>query len=183
MTALRKALMACWVGVVSAAGCSPTTVAERSAACRSIDWAEYGTEDGRRGVPEEEREPLFEECTNLGHPPDRTAYRAGYEAGLAEYCTAETGYNAGLAGERYHFVCPGESERAFLRGYTRGRDERGVDYYAYAPAYPPPYHYFRYRYRPYYRFPYWGHRYWRYPYWRHPHSRFGGHFGFHFHSW
>ena len=106
------------------AGCSGLSASERSAACGSTDWYAYGVTDGRLGVPESERQDLFAECAEQGLPADLAAYRSGHGAGLEQYCTAESGYEAGRAGERYRDVCTGQAEIAFLQGYEQGRSTR-----------------------------------------------------------
>ena len=106
-----------------AAACAQS-VAERSAACAATDWYAYGLTDGRLGVPERERQDLFQDCLEAGAVVDVAAYRAGWSEGLAEYCTAETGYRVGREGRPYHGVCRGQAERDFLQGRERGREER-----------------------------------------------------------
>ena len=107
----------------AAAACSQS-IAERSAACSATDWHAYGLNDGRLGVPRTEREDLFENCREAGQVADLAAYRAGWTEGVAEYCTAETGYRVGREGRPYHGVCVGQAEANFLQGYRRGREER-----------------------------------------------------------
>lgn len=113
--------------VFGVAGCSTKSVSERSAAC-ATDWRAYGVTDGRLGVPADEREDFFADCTELGFTVDRAAYRAGREIGLQEYCTAETGYRVGLEGGRYREVCSGQADIAFRQGFSQGRKDRPRGY-------------------------------------------------------
>ena len=106
------------------AGCAGMSPAERAAFCQTVDWREYGRNDGLLGVPAAERAHLFAECREIGHPPDVAAYEAGRAEGLAEFCTVESGYEAGRAGRRYRDVCPPELEIGFLQGYEEGRRDR-----------------------------------------------------------
>lgn len=122
---LRNALLAVSLFVAfGVAGCSSESVAERSAACRDTDWRAYGVTDGRLGVPLGERQDYFQRCRALGMAVDEAAYRTGRAQGLAEYCTADTGYQVGREGRRYENVCTGAEEVAFLQGYERGREAR-----------------------------------------------------------
>ncbi len=119
------------VAVAGLAGCATVPSEERAEFCRTVDWREYGRNDGRLGVPSGERAELFAECGELGLPPDRAAYAEGRSEGLAAYCTLESGYEAGRQGRRYRGVCPPEMEITFLQGYEQGREDRARAYRAY----------------------------------------------------
>lgn len=122
---LRSALHVVIVLVAfSAAGCSTQSVSERSAACATTDWYAYGVTDGRLGVPAGDRKDYFQDCLETGATIDVAAYTQGRAEGLLEYCTADRGYEVGRTGGRYHDVCQGQAEIAFLQGYERGREER-----------------------------------------------------------
>ncbi len=110
--------------------CAGTSPAERAEICRVADWHEYGLNDGRLGVPAEDRADLFAACRELGDPADPAAYRAGRAEGLEAYCTAEQGYEVGRRGGRYREVCPPEAEIGFLQGYEQGRRDHARQYRA-----------------------------------------------------
>lgn len=119
--------MARWIGIVASAGLlalgACATPTERVASrCAATDWAALGAQDGEAGFPEARRRTLFEECRSVGVPPDIGQYRANRAGALAEYCTAENGYEVGRSGELYYQVCEGEAEAAFLEGLTAGRE-------------------------------------------------------------
>ncbi len=106
------------------AGCAGVPAAERAAFCETVDWREYGRNDGRLGIPSGERTERFADCRELGYAPDLAAYEAGRAEGLEAHCTLENGYEAGREGRRYRGVCPSEREIAFLQGYEEGRRDR-----------------------------------------------------------
>lgn len=109
----------------AAAGCSPSlSPEERSAACSTTDWRAYGENDGRLGVPTDDRADLFESCALAGQPVNLIAYQEGRAEGLALYCTVERGYEVGYEGRTYHKVCPPQLETAFLQGLEQGSRER-----------------------------------------------------------
>lgn len=127
-----RSLAASGLLALALAGCEATSPAERAELCRTIDWSEYGRNDGRLGVPAAERSDLFAKCRELGFPPDLAAYEAGRSQGLARhYCTLESGYEAGRAGRPYRGVCPPELEISFLQGYEQGRRDRSRELRAY----------------------------------------------------
>ena len=109
-----------------AAGCSSLSVEERAAACAATDWQRYGIVDGRFGVPTSDRASKFEDCAELGHAANLSAYQTGRAQGLQDYCTAENGYQVGYDGRGYREVCPADLEPDFLQGYERGRKERAA---------------------------------------------------------
>ena len=134
------------LATLGAAACTTLTAEQRTAACQTTDWANYGRNDGILGVAASERTQQFADCAELGYPADIAAYRAGRAEGLGSYCTLENGYEAGYAGRRYREVCPPELEIAFLQGFEQGRKERPRHYY--------PYYGFGFGY---YGYPYFGH--------------------------
>lgn len=135
---LTCALLA--VATLGLGACTGHSPAEHASLCPTVDWREYGRNDGELGVPAGKRDDFLARCRELGHPPDLEAYREGRAEGLAGYCTAESGYQAGRTGRGYHDVCPPEREVAFLQGYEEGREERGYRHY---PRYRIGFGYFR----------------------------------------
>ncbi len=118
------------LGALGLAGCASVSPEERAAFCRTVDWHEYGRNDGRLGIPSGERADVIAACEKAGLPADLAAYEAGRAEGLAAYCTVENGYEAGRQGRRYRGVCPPEREIGFLQGYEQGRTDRGRAYRA-----------------------------------------------------
>lgn len=110
------------------AGCASVSPAQRASFCQRVDWHDYGRNDGLLGVPVDQRTGLFADCRKLGYPPDMKAYKAGRAEGLKQYCTVESGYDAGRAGRDYHQVCPPQAEIGFLQGYNEGRRDRRQAY-------------------------------------------------------
>jgi hypothetical protein len=131
-------------------GCETVPMQERAHLCRTVDWFEYGRNDGFLGLPLGERSALFADCRRFGYAPDLAAYQAGRTEGLLRYCTVESGYRAGREGRRYADVCPPDLEIAFLQGYREGRRAREARHGSYwgpglAPRYYPYYPHRHYR--------------------------------------
>ena len=134
---MRSLRYAAALALLFLAGCETVPTQERAHLCRTVDWFEYGRNDGILGLPLGERSGLFADCRRFGYPPDVAAYQAGRADGLVTYCTLESGYRAGREGRRYHDVCPPDLEIAFLQGYREGRRARETRYGPYwAPGAP-----------------------------------------------
>ncbi len=77
--------------------------------CRVADWKRVGLSDGGSGVPEGRLASYAEDCGKIGVEPDATAYRQGWDQGIAQYCTAANGWRAGLEGQSGKAaVCQGQ---------------------------------------------------------------------------
>lgn len=108
----------CWlVCALWLAGCA-TTLNEKQ--CRSGDWSAFGKIDGANGRRADYWKEHEQTCSRFGAEVDRTAYQAGWAEGVANYCTPESGYYAGTAGEQYLGICAGPAEKAFLAEFHRG---------------------------------------------------------------
>ncbi len=89
--------------------------------CEFSDWRAVGYEDGVRGRDAAEFGRYRRSCAEQGIAADFSAYQAGRDAGLREYCQPSRGYQEGAGGGRYAGVCPGELESRFLEAYQEGR--------------------------------------------------------------
>lgn len=104
------------------AGC--VTLEEKE--CRVVDWGELGRIDGANGYEATHLAVHAQACTRHNILPDTLAYRAGREAGLYEYCTADNALQQGYRGASYHDVCAGEAGELFIAVYARGRALRVI---------------------------------------------------------
>ena len=66
--------------------------------CAATDWARIGEAAGAMGEPDAASREV-EACAALGTPPDYAAFRAGYQRGLARYCTFDGVLDAAMAGQ------------------------------------------------------------------------------------
>jgi len=89
-------------------------------ACLQDDWQTRGYTDGRAGTSPDVLSAYAKKCGKYGVTPDPTAYQAGFDVGVVEYCTPEKGYRAGRDDKAYNSVCPVELERGFLQSYVSG---------------------------------------------------------------
>ncbi|MFO1465803.1 MAG: DUF2799 domain-containing protein [Steroidobacteraceae bacterium] len=100
------------------AGCSSMSAKE----CTAVDWRAIGYQDGAHGRSAEHFGYYQTACAKHGIRSDFSAYQAGRDEGLHEYCQPANGYRAGVNGDSYGGVCPAPLERGFLASYRRGHE-------------------------------------------------------------
>lgn len=97
-------------GVVSAGGFSN---------CRTANWYNVGFEDGGRGFPTE-RIQTYRRCPAIARAETVNAYRAGWNDGIARYCTEQNGFVVAANGQANAGTCPRGLSRDFRRGRRLG---------------------------------------------------------------
>ena len=90
--------------------------------CLQADWLELGRKDGSLGQPRSLFQNHYEACLDHNVNADSEAYYSGREEGLKSYCTEQSGFEQGSAGNSYKHVCPAALEPDFLAGYEKGRE-------------------------------------------------------------
>lgn len=90
--------------------------------CLNADWQIIGLEDGSKGRALTYIGQHRKACAEHSVVPNLDLYQAGYEVGLAQFCTAEVGFAQGKRGYQYDGVCPAALRSDFLYGYERGRE-------------------------------------------------------------
>ena len=95
--------------------------------CRTVDWRELGRTDGARGYESSRLGEHLEACGQYGVTPDGSAYRAGRQEGLRQYCQPENAPNLGRSGYSYTSLCPGESGTVFVAYYNRGATPHAIE--------------------------------------------------------
>jgi hypothetical protein len=119
LTSRTAALLAGGIAALALAGCA--TMSEQD--CRSADWEAVGREDGVAGAKPDQLEGHRKACARHGVEPQEAAWRAGYAAGLEEFCTAKGGYLAGRDVHGHRDACAGKPrEAAFLEAFRRGQE-------------------------------------------------------------
>lgn len=103
-------------GIVMIGGCATMTPEE----CAVADWELLGERDGRSGQPPEYFARRAGDCAEAGYEADQAAWRRGWDRGIADFCTPDTGFRKGLEGNGYDHVCPGYLEDRFLDGFETG---------------------------------------------------------------
>ena len=88
--------------------------------CGTDNWYNVGFEDGTSGFPLEKAQE-YEQCQAFSRPRPQTAYRAGWDAGIANYCTEGNGFVVAANGIANAKTCPGRRQaRAFRKGHRHG---------------------------------------------------------------
>lgn len=88
--------------------------------CLTANWNTIGYGDGTRGYKASRISQHRSACAEHGIAPNLSAYTAGRNKGLSQYCIPTTGYNRGLSGYSYNGVCSGKNERAFVDALNYG---------------------------------------------------------------
>lgn len=101
---------------LAVSGCASMSANE----CITGDWYAIGFEDGSRGYTSARLGNHRKACARHGIAPDFTAYRAGHEEGLREFCQPSRGFRLGSGGGGYGGVCAADLEPAFLDAYNSG---------------------------------------------------------------
>ena len=89
--------------------------------CLNADWKTIGFGDGSRGYKASRISQHSSACAEHGVRPDLSAYNAGRDQGLKQYCIPSTGYNKGASGYSYNGVCSGHNEGPFVEALNYGR--------------------------------------------------------------
>jgi len=89
--------------------------------CLASDWQTVGYRDGMSGIQSSQLLKHQNACVKHGIVPDRNAYLAGWEEGVAQYCQPNNGFNAGERGASYSNVCPDNLKDSFYEAYQDGR--------------------------------------------------------------
>jgi hypothetical protein len=119
----RAAAIGALLTLLGVSGCATLDEAE----CRSVDWFQLGARDGANGYGRSRLSEHRDACAEHGLEVDAATWEQGYDAGLLDYCTADTGYRIGRRGLHYGQVCPIDTEREFLAAYEIGRETYGVE--------------------------------------------------------
>lgn len=112
--------LGCVLALLLAGGCANRSLSQHQ--CAAGDWQTVGYSDALQGYAQSRILTHQNACGRHQVIPDSTAYRAGWKEGIAEYCTAENGYDRGLAGHAYPTVCPAPHRAQYRAAYDNGRE-------------------------------------------------------------
>ena len=104
------------LALATLSGCASMSSEE----CANSDWVAIGYEDGSRGYTTDKFGSRRKACAKHGVTADFSAYQAGREKGLVEFCQPSRGYNLGVSGGAYYGVCDVAMEEEFLDAYRVG---------------------------------------------------------------
>ena len=89
--------------------------------CLYADWQAIGYEDGARGAPANAVSSRRQACANkAGVTADMSAYLAGRDQGLQEYCRPANAFSIGARGAHYYGVCTGPDGDEFAAAFQSG---------------------------------------------------------------
>lgn len=103
------------------AGCASNIPVED---CKEEDWFQAGHKDGARGVAPKPPTEHAAACAKAGVTLDTSAYPSGWQEGIAEFCTPNSGWREGVLGNLGKTdACKGQSgEAEFSRYFTAGQE-------------------------------------------------------------
>ena len=98
--------------------------------CQNADWYQIGFQEGN--AEEKQIAAHQKACSRFSIFPDMPAYnrghREGYQAFVAEYCSAANGYRIGRDGDSYREICPKSMADVFLQNYHEGLHDFKIAY-------------------------------------------------------
>ena len=121
MSTLPKAVLASFASLLAAAVLGGCATGMSKDECALADWQTIGSEDGLRGFPAERIGAHRVACAKHQVTPNLSAYSAGRERGLREFCQPKNGFRVGLHGGGYANVCSGPTEAVFVDSYRYGK--------------------------------------------------------------
>lgn len=86
--------------------------------CQTINWQQLGDTDGANGFPQERVAKHAKACEKHSLPINEKAYFAGWQGGIARYCTPQNGFRQGWIGRHYRNSCPSELAGGFVEAYS-----------------------------------------------------------------
>ena len=89
--------------------------------CLMAVWQVIGYEDGTRGKSSSSISTYRKSCAEHGVAPDFESYTAGYQRGLASYCTPNTAFTIGKSGRNRPGVCSDKQYSDFAPAFAEGR--------------------------------------------------------------
>lgn len=95
-------------------GCATMNKSE----CLTADWRNVGQDDAQSGNKLSYLAQHQKACVKHGVSADSEEYTAGWQAGIQQFCTAESGWRYGSAGKYYRNTCNAAAEPAFLEAFT-----------------------------------------------------------------
>jgi len=104
------------LALIALSGCATMDREE----CLTVDWRTVGYEDGVAGYSGDRIGEHRKACAKHGVTPDLTAYQAGRQEGLREFCTPSNGFRLGSQGGSYSGMCPSDLDPAFSDAFHDG---------------------------------------------------------------
>ncbi|MGB1311165.1 MAG: DUF2799 domain-containing protein [Leucothrix sp.] len=96
--------------------------------CLEGNWSGIGFNDATAGLKSDAQLSAHTKaCSKHKVAPNQAVYKAGYQKGLVQFCTARNGYNRGVDKAEYYGTCPKASQIEFLKGYLAGLDTATVE--------------------------------------------------------
>ncbi|MEH6443118.1 MAG: DUF2799 domain-containing protein [Oceanospirillaceae bacterium] len=99
------------------AGCATLNQAQ----CISANWYDLGFDNALDGNKSSFVAEHTEACQEYAITPDFEAYKEGWLQGIKKFCSPQSGWRYGMAGDYYRNTCSTLDDRPFLEAYRMGR--------------------------------------------------------------
>lgn len=106
--------------IILLSACSSTSEQSRISCTKANNWQDVGYVYGSEGKPVRSHEAIIESCNLTFSDNDKESYLTGYEQGISEFCSFDSGRKLGVKGLEDPFTCPYEIRKEFVRGYKEG---------------------------------------------------------------
>jgi len=104
------------ISVMMVAGCASLSKTD----CENANWRAIGYKHGQQGIHHRELEKFSTGCSEYDIVPDREAYLSGWDEGIRQFCTPDTGYSLGASGQPLRNVCPADLAASYRDGWEQG---------------------------------------------------------------
>ena len=88
--------------------------------CKYTDWYELGRQNGSKGGSNSSFQDVVQSCENVSDSADNL-YKAGYSAGIVQYCSDQSAFEIGKSGQPLPESCLNHSGDRFNVYYQSGR--------------------------------------------------------------
>ena len=112
-----KRLIGLAVISVFISGCATLNEAE----CISANWYDLGSENALSGKKSSFVAEHTSACKKYQITPDFDLYREGWQQGIKQFCSAQSGWRYGIAGNYYRNTCDTQAQAECLKGYNPAR--------------------------------------------------------------
>ncbi|AMO58349.1 DUF2799 domain-containing protein [Endozoicomonas montiporae] len=117
---MKQFALALALSTLAIAGCSTTPSPQQLASDGS--WEQLGQMDGYKGLSERTHSELSE--LHQLNEQNFDLYKKGYDTGIAEFCSFDTGYFLGRSGFSYRGQCAGfDHEDEYILSWQDGQFE------------------------------------------------------------
>jgi len=88
--------------------------------CQDLNWQQLGEIESSKGLSQEMLDYHIRRCPPEIESAARSLYLKGYQQGIPNYCTYQTGFIKGDVGDPIPMICEDPNFSDFHKGYREG---------------------------------------------------------------